>query len=166
MSKEFSFTTELEYSVADVHAALTSEEYWKGRVADGENSAVELDVPAGPGTLRAVMTDRTEPSALPAVVRGILRGPLEMQRTDNWGALAGDRAEGTLSGGANGLPIEIAATSLLRAGDTGGSVIELNGTVTVKVPVVGGQIEGLLLQMVENIVNVDKKVLEHWLSNR
>lgn len=166
MSKEFSFTTELAYSTADVHAALTSEEYWKGRVADGENSAVELEVPAGPGSLRAVMTDRTDPSALPAVVRGILRGPLEMQRTDTWNALDGDRAQGTLAGGAKGLPVEIAATSELRPGADGGSVIELTGTVNVKVPVVGGQIENLLLQMVENIVDVDRKVLDHWLSNR
>src|SRR5699024_4689362 len=149
MSKEFVYTIELDYSVEQVHATLTSEEYWKGRLGESTTGSAEIVVPAGPGTLRVSMTDQTDPAALPAVVRGVLRGPLVMTRTDEWGVLDGNTASGTLGGGSSSLPVTIEARSELRPGTSGGSVIEVRGEATVKVPIVGGQVEGMVVQMVQ-----------------
>uniref|UniRef100_UPI0037C9D44F DUF2505 family protein n=1 Tax=Rhodococcus pyridinivorans TaxID=103816 RepID=UPI0037C9D44F len=44
------------------------------------------------------------------------------------------------------------------------SEIEVRGEATVKVPVVGGQIEGLIVQLVENIVQNDRTDLDKWLT--
>lgn len=84
MSKEFSFSADIDHSVEQVHAALISEEYWKGRLGGSSTGSVEIGSPAGPGTVRVTLTDETDTAGLPAVVRGILRGPLVMHRTDEW----------------------------------------------------------------------------------
>ncbi|MFZ2527986.1 MAG: DUF2505 domain-containing protein [Rhodococcus sp. (in: high G+C Gram-positive bacteria)] len=163
MSKEFSFSADIDHNVEQVHAALISEEYWKGRLGGSTTGSVEVGSPAGPGTVRATLTDETDTSGLPAVVRGILRGPLVMVRTDEWGPLEGGAAQGTLTGGSSSFPVTIEGRSGLRARD-GGAVLEVSGQVTVKVPVVGGQIEGLVVQMVEAIVSGDGAALNEKLS--
>ncbi|MGV9746466.1 DUF2505 domain-containing protein [Rhodococcus zopfii] len=163
MSKEFSFSADIDHSVEQVHAALISEEYWKGRLGGSPTGSVEIAAPQGPGTVRVTLTDETDISGLPAVVRGILRGPLVMERTDEWGPLDGGVARGTLTGGSSSFPVTIEGRSELRDRD-GGAVLEVRGQVTVKVPVVGGQVEGLVLQMVEAIVSGDGAALNAQLA--
>ncbi|MEE2033418.1 DUF2505 domain-containing protein [Rhodococcus chondri] len=164
MSKEFVYTIELDHGVEHVHAALISEEYWKGRVGDSTTGSVEVMVPAGPGTARITLTDQVDAAVLPAVVRGILRGPLVMTRTDEWGVLEGNTASGALGGGSSTLPVTIAARSELRPRESSGSVIELRGEARVDVPIVGGQVEGMVLQMMQAIVESDRATLNTWLS--
>lgn len=164
MSKKFEFTSELDHSVERVHAALTSEDFWNSRLAKSQTGAAELDARPGQGTLWVSVSDQMDSSVLPAIVRGVVRGPLVMERIDEWGVLDGGIAKGKLTGGAKGLPISIDAGSELRAGDAGGTVIAVTGEVNVKVPVVGGQIEGLILQFVENLVEGDRNELNDWLS--
>lgn len=163
MSKEFSFSADIDHNVERVHAALISEEYWKTRLGGSTTGSVEVTSPAGPGTARITLTDETDTSGLPAVVRGILRGPLVMERTDEWGPLEGGAAQGTLTGSSSSAPVAIEARSELRARD-GGAVLEVRGQVTVKVPVVGGQVEGLVVQMVEAIIAGDGAGLNKALS--
>ncbi len=80
------------------------------------------------------------------------------------GRTRGRYGAGTLAGSTSGLPITIAAHSELRGNADGGTEIEVRGEATVKVPVVGGQIEGLIVQLVENIVQNDRIDLDKWLT--
>ncbi|AOD22219.1 MULTISPECIES: DUF2505 domain-containing protein [Rhodococcus] len=164
MSKEFVFTSTLDHSVERVHGALTSEDFWNSRLAASQTGVAQLEVGSGPGTFRAKVSDQIDTSALPAVVRGVVRGPLIIERTDEWGGLGDGTAQGTLAGSTSGLPITIAARSELRGNADGGTEIEVRGEATVKVPVVGGQIEGLIVQLVENIVQNDRTDLDKWLT--
>ncbi|ETT26351.1 hypothetical protein RAJCM14343_4465 [Rhodococcus aetherivorans] len=164
MAKDFVFVTELEHSVHDVHAALVDERFWRGREEGRDTSSTAVEQPAGPGTVRVKVTDQADSSHLPAVVRGILRGPLVMERQDEWGPLVDEQAEGALVGGAAGLPIAIEGRSVLRASESGGAIIDLQGQVAVKIPLLGGQIEGLVHQMVTQIVENDRTALDSWLK--
>ena len=164
MSKEFVFTSTLDHSVERVHGALTSEDFWNSRLAASRTGAAQLEVRPGPGTIWAKASDQMDTSGLPAVVRGVVRGPLVIERTDEWGALDAGTAQGTLAGSTKGLPITISARSELRPSETGGTVVEVRGEATVKVPVVGGQIEGLIVQLVENIVQNDRTEIDKWLA--
>ncbi len=87
-----------------------------------------------------------------------------MNRADEWSALDGGQAQGTMTGGSSSLPVSIEGRSELRASASGGSIVEVTGEVAVKIPVVGGQVEGLVIQMVESIVNADQKELNDWLA--
>ncbi len=67
-------------------------------------------------------------------------------------------------GSSSSLPVSIEGRSELRPSASGGAVVEVTGEVAVKIPVVGGQVEGLVVQMVESIVNGDQKELNDWLA--
>ncbi|WP_422662567.1 DUF2505 domain-containing protein [Rhodococcus rhodochrous] len=127
MPKSFAFTTELDHHVRDVHAVLTDERYWLDRVADRASATAIVEEPHGPGSVRVTVTDRSEPSELPSIVRGMLRGPLIVERTDEWGPLVDDVAEGLLSGGATGLPVALEGRSRLRTSRTGGTYVDVQG---------------------------------------
>jgi len=164
--KKFSFTSALDHDVERVHATLTNEEFWKNRIAASPTGDAELEVRgSGPGTISLTMADSMGTSGLPSVVRGVLPGPLVIERADEWGPLDGGIAHGVLTGGARGLPITVSARSELRAGDTGGTVVEVHGEATVKVPLVGGKIEGLIVQLVESMVRNDSREIDTWLAD-
>jgi len=161
--KKFEFTAVLDHPARDVHAALTDERYWRDRVAASPTATVRIENPDGPGTLLVVVTERTEPADMPALVRGVVRGPMIMERTDHWGALGADGATGLVVGGASGIPVDFRGTSHLRpAAD--GTVLAVRGEVTVKIPIVGRQIEGLAAKMIGRIVENDRDALAAWLT--
>lgn len=164
MPKSFAFTTELDHHVRDVHAALIDERYWLDRVADRASATAIVEEPHGPGSVRVTVTDRSEPSELPSIVRGMLRGPLIVERTDEWGPLVDDVAEGLLSGGATGLPVALEGRSRLRTSRTGGTYVDVQGQVVVRIPLLGGRIESMVHGMVRQIVEHDRIAIAAWLS--
>ncbi|WP_068163301.1 DUF2505 domain-containing protein [Rhodococcus phenolicus] len=163
MPKKFEFTAVLDHPAGDVHAALIDERYWRDRVAASPTATVRIENPRGPGTLRVVVTERTEPSDIPALVRSVVRGPMVLERTDEWGALGADGATGLIAGAATGIPVDFRGTSQLRP-TTDGTVLDLYGEVTVKIPLLGGQIEGLAAKMIGQIIEKDRAALASWLT--
>lgn len=163
MPKEFSLTIELDHPPTAVHAALVDEAYWRSRAAESGNATIEIERPDGPGTLAATLTDRTEAAELPAIVRGILRGPLEMRRTDRWQSLDDERATGELDGSAGNLPVVIDGTYRLEPSDNG-TRIDASGEVTVSVRVIGGQIEAMVVQMLKSVLDKDRAALSAWID--
>jgi hypothetical protein len=163
MPKKFEFTAVLDHPARDVHAALIDERYWRDRIAGSPTAAVRIEYPDGPGTLRVVVTERTEPAELPAFVRGVVRGPMVLERTDNWGTFDAGGATGLIVGGATGIPVDFRGTSQVRP-TADGSVLAMRGEVTVKIPIVGGQIEGLAVKMIGRIVEKDRDALAAWLA--
>ncbi len=80
------------------------------------------------------------------------------------GALDGDHADGRISGSSTGIPVKIDCTSVLRAsGDV--TVLDVSGSVQVKIPLVGGQIESLVRKLVGDMVGQDRDAIEKWLGD-
>ncbi|MDV2476367.1 DUF2505 domain-containing protein [Rhodococcus zopfii] len=163
MPKKFEFTAVLDHPAHDVHAALIDERYWRDRIAGSPTATVRIENPDGPGTLRVVVTERAEPADLPALVRGVVRGPMVLERSDDWGTLGADGATGVIVGGATGIPVDFRGTSRLQP-TTEGTVLAMRGEVTVKIPVVGGRIEGLAAKMIRQIIEKDRAALAAWLT--
>lgn len=166
MPKDFEFSAELPHAVREVHAALTDERYWRWRMKDSDRSVVVIDKPYGPETLRVTVTDRTDLADLPAIVRGVLRRPLVSEWVNEWGRLDGDTSRGRITGGATGgVPFRIESRSRLRAIESRRTRFDVRGQVAVNVPVVGGQIELLVRQMILRSVAADQDVLDGWLTD-
>ncbi|MDG9423084.1 DUF2505 domain-containing protein, partial [Streptococcus pneumoniae] len=75
-----------------------------------------------------------------------------VSRTDHWGPLEGDHAEGTLVGGTTGLPAKVNGTLSLRPDGTGAKLV-VKGESTVKIPLVGGKIEDLINKMIKDMID-------------
>ncbi|MFD4368400.1 DUF2505 domain-containing protein [Rhodococcus sp. NPDC058521] len=162
MPKRFATTIELDHDVEAVHAALTDEAYWQYRLRESETAQTRIESP-GPGALSVTVTETTDPEKFPAVVRAVVRGPMKIERTDSWGPLSDGRAEGSFGGSTTALPLTIDGSFVLR-GSGAGSVIDVDGAVTVKIRLVGGQIEALAKQMVMQMVERDGGEIRDWLT--
>ncbi|WP_330184705.1 DUF2505 domain-containing protein [Nocardia sp. NBC_01503] len=164
MSRKFSFTVQYSVPVEELHRALTNDEMWNARFADATTATLELSHPDGPGTIRIHMTEKAPEDKIPGLVKKVLKSDLMLERTDTWGALEGDTAKGAFQGASGGITTEMEGTFELRP-TAEGSEIEAAGTVAVKVPLVGGAIEPLVENLLEKVMNSERKSVEAWFAS-
>ncbi|MFC9360663.1 DUF2505 domain-containing protein [Rhodococcus sp. NPDC057014] len=163
MAKSFDYSEQIAYPIDRVHATVTDRAFWQHRFEEAPEK-LTLDDSRGPGTLTATMRDTIGASSLPGLVRKVVTGELKVERADEWGALDGDHAEGRISGSSTGIPVKIDCTSVLRAsGDV--TVLDVSGSVQVKIPLVGGQIESLVRKLIGDMVGQDRDAIEKWLGD-
>lgn len=147
-----------------MHAALTSERYWRERVSEtgGEHSRIDR-VDAGPGTIAVEMTQAIPAEHLPSIVTKIRPGDLEITRTEDWGPLDGDGATGTFTARVTGLPGELTG-GLTLAADGPGSTVTLDGRVQVSLPLIGGKIEGVIAERIAELLQHEDEFTAGWLT--
>lgn len=162
MVKRFEYSERVVYPVERVHATVTNPEFWRHRF-EAAPEKLTLDHSRGPRTLTATMRDTLDASSLPALVRKVLSGELTVERVDEWDALEGARADGRIRGSSTGIPVRIECTSALRA-ERDGTALDVTGAVTVKIPLVGGQIETVVRKLVRDLVEQDRNAIEQWLG--
>jgi hypothetical protein len=159
MPKRFEFSAEFDHPVERVHALLTDEDYWRSRAADGSSRA-EVRVEAatsddGQPLVTVTMVETVDSDNFPALVRKVIRGEMRMERVDAWRPVHDGAARGLVTGRSTGIPVAIDGEYALRSHGAG-SVLDVRGTITVRVPLVGGQIELLARQMVSQMVERDR----------
>jgi uncharacterized protein YndB with AHSA1/START domain len=165
MSRKFSFTVSYNVPVEELHRAITNDELWQSRFSGAQTATLDLTHAAGPGTIRIHMTEKARPEKIPALVRKVLKNDLVLERTDDWGPLEGDVARGEFTGSSKGITTAMSGTYEMRS-TAEGSQIEVAGTVSVKVPLVGGAIEPLAEQLQYRVVESERKFIEKWLSEK
>ncbi|GGK50304.1 DUF2505 domain-containing protein [Nocardia camponoti] len=161
MSRKFSFTVQYAVPVEELHRAITDDAVWHARFAETDTATLDLTHPNGPETIRIHMTERPAKDKVPGLVRKVMKSDLVLERTDNWGPLTGETASGEFVGNTGGITTEMSGTYELRP-TAEGSEIEVVGTVTVKVPFVGGAIEPLAEQLHQRVLNSERKFIENW----
>lgn len=166
MAKSFEYSEQIAYPPLDrVHATVTDRAFWQHRFEEAPEKLTLDDSRGPPGTLTATMRDTIGASSLPGLVRKVVSGELKVERADEWGgALDGDRADGRISGSSTGIPVKIECTSVLRA-SVDVTVLDVAGSVQVKIPLVGGQIESLVRKLVGDMVGQDRDAIEKWLGD-
>lgn len=161
MSRDFEFTIVSEHTPADVHASLTSEEQWLARFEKAKKTDGYELIKHEDGALTVDISEEVGISELPGFVKKVITGKLLITRTDHWGPLVGDVADGTLAGGSSSLPAKVEGTMTLRP-DGEGSVLTVRGKSTVKIPLIGGKIESLINDMVRDMVDQETRDTIEW----
>ncbi|QNG17854.1 DUF2505 domain-containing protein [Rhodococcus triatomae] len=160
MPKTFEFSEQLSCPVDIAYAVITDPDYWRRRFAEVPEK-YELD--PVPGAFGITVRDRIGADGLPSVVRKVVSGEITAERVDVWGPLDGDRVAGTVTARATGIPVAIdGALRLAPAG--GGAELRATGSVAVKIPLIGGQIEVMVRKMVADMVTRDRDAIEEWLA--
>ncbi|MFD4292243.1 DUF2505 domain-containing protein [Rhodococcus sp. NPDC058505] len=164
MARRIPHSSSYPQPVARVHAALTSEGYWRDRIAEagGEHARVDR-VDVGEATIAVEMTQTIPAEQLPSIVTKIRPGDLEISRTEDWGPLAGDRATGTFTARVAGLPGELTGTLTLD-GDATGATVTLDGRVQVSLPLIGGKVEAVIADRIEELLRHEDEFTAAWLS--
>ncbi len=165
MSRDFEFVISSEYAPAEVHEALTSKQQWLARFAKAKKTEGYELIEHVDGSMTVDMSEEVGTSELPGFVKKVVRGKFVITRTDYWGPLNGDVADGTLVGGSTSLHAEVEGRMTLRP-DGVGSLLKVAGTSTVKIPIIGGKIESLINGMIKDMVDQETIDTVEWYRTR
>ncbi|OBF28697.1 DUF2505 domain-containing protein [Mycobacterium sp. ACS4331] len=165
MARSFDLAAEYPGSVAEVHSALSDRQYWLSRLADsGADDAVldALTVGAA-GGLRVATTQVLRADRLPGLVTQLHRGDLRITRQEVWSPVTGGTSTATIAAAIPGAPVSVTGSGRLQ-GTATGSKADFRVEVEVKIPLVGGKVEGFIgTQLVELLVS-EQRFTSSWIA--
>lgn len=164
MPRPFEVSTPTPASVAEVHAAFGSAKYWQDRLTEygkGSITLDRLDVDEQ-GTVRVKTVQDMRHDALPTLIAKAIPSDLRVFREETW-RVVGDQLQAEVAMHTTGAPISGTGTAGLTP-TAEGSLLRFSGTIQVRVPLIGGQIEKYISsQIVEEIPGV-QRFTTRWIA--
>lgn len=163
MPRPFDISTASPATVDQVHAAFANRDYWRDRLAEYGGDSIRLDSLDADGTSVAIATTQDmRNNTLPVLVAKIVPGNLLVFRKETW-RVTGDELHGDVAITTQGAPITGSATAVV-APTSDGSTLRFRGSVHVRVPLIGGQIEKYIsAQLTEEIPGV-QRFTTRWIA--
>jgi hypothetical protein len=145
-----------------VRAAVSDRAYWEALAASVKNSPGEVkSVDVSGDEVTVELTQRIPSDKLPSVVTSLVSGDLAIERTMSWTFSSDTAAQGTFRAVVNGTPATTEGAFSLR-GDGESTVAEFDGSVTVRIPLVGGKIEKLISQNMLTLFDAERDFTVAW----
>lgn len=153
-------------SVAEVHGAFADEAYWLARLAKSGCDDVSLDALRNDDDGLTIATTQTIGFArLPGFVRHLHSGDLTLVREETWTPVRDGRATGTIRGVVPGAPVSVTGTARMSTIDTGARV-DVHAIVEVRIPLVGGKVEGFIGGQLAEMVRLEEQFTSTWITER
>jgi hypothetical protein len=165
MSRSVEVVVDSPASVEQVHAAFAREDYWLARCAEFD-AATTLDsfVVDADGTVTVDTTQHLSCRVLPGFVAKAVPGDLKMLHSETWWPAGDHDVRGQVRVSAPGaLGTGHADTRLVASGD--GSQLRFDATVQVKIPMLGGRIEGYVGRQLAANITVIQRFTTAWISD-
>lgn len=159
MATPLAFTARYSHPVAAVRAAISTEQYWKDRIAEvgGPNARLE-SVTVDGDKARIDMVQAIAAELLPPAITAVRPGDLIIPRVETW---SGNDA--TFDVRVEGAPATISGTVTLT-GDATSAVATVTGTIEVKVPLFGGKIESAISERLTELLQSEEEFTNTWLA--
>jgi hypothetical protein len=166
MPRSFDMAAEYEGSVEQVHLAFRDAQYWLARLADSGADDYSLDSMTVNGDGIDVVTTQTlRADRLPGVVTQFHRGDLSFVREETWTPISDGQATATIKGSITGAPATLSGAAVLASAESGGgSRMEFNATVEVRVPLVGGKIENFVGSQLVELLIAEQRFTTAWIT--
>ncbi len=167
MPRSFDLSAEYQGSVDQVLSALADEQYWLARLADsGADAAIleALDV-ADDGSIAVATTQTLRADRLPAVVAQLHRGDLQIKRQERWSPVDNGRSTTAIDATIPGAPVAVRGTGSLHPVGAG-SQVNLDINVEVKIPLVGGKVEGLIGGQLVDLLITEQRFTTAWIADK
>lgn len=167
MARSFDMVAEYLGSVAQVHRAFCSKDYWLDRLAEARTDVATLDSFAddGRGGTDITTTQTVRAAGLPPIVTQFHLGDLSLVREEHWGPLADGRAVGTVRSRVPGAPATITGKGILTATENGAR-LNFSANVDVRIPLIGGKLESMLGQQLKYLIELEQKFTTAWIAAR
>lgn len=166
MSRQIDYRSSSQHRADDVAAVMLDEEYLRSRLTQlggpgAKLLAHEATEEGGQYTIR----HGVDQAALPSLVSSLVSGNLVIQRTESLRREAPGRWAGDVDVAIPGTPAS--AVGSIRLHDTGpGSVLLVQADVTVKVPFLGGKIEAVIADQVQQLLTAETAFTLEWLAGK
>jgi hypothetical protein len=172
MPRSFDMTTDYEGTVEDVHRAFTEADYWLARLADSGVDQVCLESmrvggeSGNDGTIEVVMLQVIRSHNLPGLITQLHRGDLSIRREETWGPVTDRIATASLAGEVVGAPASLTGEATLSPiAESGGSRVEFQITVHVRIPLIGGKLENMIGNHLTSVVEGEQRFTATWIAN-
>ncbi|MET0455955.1 MAG: DUF2505 domain-containing protein [Mycobacterium sp.] len=165
MPRSFDIAVDYEGTVEQVHTAFSDRQYWLTRLADSGVDDASLDSlrvdTSGGVTIATTQVLRSD--RLPAVVGQFHKGDLRIERRETWSPVSGGQASATVDGAITGAPVSLKGAATLRTAGTGAR-LEFHVSVEVRIPLVGGKVEGLIGSQLVDLVVAEQRFTTTWIA--
>ena len=151
--------------VARVHGAFADEAYWRERLEKSGCDVATLDAltVGDDGGLRIATTQTVRFNRLPGFVSQLHAGDLTLVREEVWSPIRDGRATGTIKGTVPGAPVSVTGTAEMSSTDTGARV-DVHATVEVRIPLLGGKVEGFIGGQLAEMVRLEEQFTSQWIT--
>ncbi len=164
MPRQIDYRSSSQYAADDVAAVMLDREYLEARLVQlgGPGAAVKEHAADEAGG-RYRIRHGVDQAALPSIVSSLVTGNLIIDRTETLRREAPGRWAGEVDVRIPGTPATAAGS--LRLEDTGsGSVLIVRADVTVKIPFLGGKIESVIAEQVQELLVAETAFTLEWLA--
>lgn len=163
MAHPIDHTAKFAVPLERLHAAFTSEQYFDARIdaVGGPGGRVDEFSVGADGTVTVKMVQIVPAATLPSLITKIRPGDLEIDRVQIWGPLRDGRATGSFTASIPGAPAKIGGTTGVAA-DGAGSVLTVNGEVSVKIPLIGGKAESVAVEQLTKLLDMEDEFTVRW----
>ncbi|GAA2055800.1 DUF2505 domain-containing protein [Williamsia deligens] len=145
-----------------VRAAVSDRAYWEALAQSVKKSPGEVrSVTVDGDTVAVELTQRIPSDKLPSVVTSMVNGDLSIERSMTWTFTSPTSADGRFSATVPGTPATTEGTFSLRE-EAGATVADFSGSVTVRIPLVGGKIEKMISQNMLTLFDAERDFTVAW----
>lgn len=166
MARNFDVSTVNPATVEQVNAAFADERYWHDRLeAYGGNGAITLDslVVNTDGSIAIATTQDLTRGVLPGPLSKALPSRLTLLRAEIWRPADGGVVRGNIRISASGMSGSALGTADLAPLPEGSS-LRFAGSVTVGIPLVGGQIEKFIAATIAKEIPGVGRFTSDWIA--
>jgi len=166
-------SAEYDGSVEAVHRAFSETDYWLARLeysAVDESTLESMRVggeSGGDGTIDVVTLQVMHSHNLPRVVTQVHRGDLCVRREETWSPVTDGTTTASIRGSILDAPVNLSGTAVLSPiAASGGARLEVQVTVHVRIPLIGGKLEKLICGHLAAVLADEERFTTTWIANR
>lgn len=164
MSKDFRHSYPLPSSVEAAFAVIASEGWAAAKAEHLKDGSTVKRFEQGADGSVVLQISRDLPDGVPGFLERFLPADGKAGQTDSWAADTGDGTRrGTWKADIPGAPAEVSGTMRLEPQGTGCAYV-VEGTVKVKIPLVGGKAESFIADMTGKLTAKEAEVLRGLVS--
>lgn len=164
MAKKLTETMSFDAPCADVFAMMTDEGYVAAKLEGTGGTEATINV-VTQGSDVVVEAGRNLPAQVPSFMKSFVGEAIRVDEIDRWSPaddLGARTAQVTIDFA--GTPANASGTLDLRPAGSGSEVI-VNFEVKASVPLVGGKIEGVIVEQITRAIRKENEIGVEWLAN-
>jgi Protein of unknown function (DUF2505) len=166
MSRQIDYRSSSQHRADDVAVAMLDEEYLRARLTQLGGPGAELLAHEATGAGgKYTIRHGVDEAALPSIVSALVTGNLVIQRTESLRREAPGRYRGDVDVRIPGTPAS-AVGSLALHDTAAGSDLLVRADVTVRIPFLGGKIEAVIADQVQQLLAAETAFTLEWLAGK
>jgi hypothetical protein len=166
MARQITYRSTSEFTAEQLYTVMVDAKYLTARLERlGGPGAALLEHTVDASGARYRLRHGVDAGSVPPLVRSFVGGDLVIERTETLAPTAPGRYTGTVAVAIPGTPASASGTVTV-ADIPEGSEFVVDAAVTVKVPLVGGKVEAMVAEQVQNLLASEAAFTLDWLRRQ